>query len=142
MAWLLLIPVFFYLEIRIFLWVAGFVGFFGAAGLSILAALIGLALVRVQGFSTLLNARHIVMQPHQRQELTGRNVFDAACLAVAGLFFIIPGFLTDILAVLLLFPKVRGELYKTVTVPAGPAMRRARGHDPDVIEGEYTRLDE
>ena len=51
----------------------------------------------------------------QTGTLPGQTLFDGMALAVAAVFLIIPGFLGDLVAILLLLPPVRAWLYKTLT---------------------------
>jgi UPF0716 protein FxsA len=47
--------------------------------------------------------------------LPGQTLFDGMTLAIAAVFLIIPGFLGDFIAILLLLPPVRSWLYKSLT---------------------------
>ncbi|MGK2913134.1 MAG: FxsA family protein [Porticoccaceae bacterium] len=109
--------------------------------LMLLIAALGLAVVRRQGFAALLRARErlAIGEPPSREML------DAAVLTVAGLLLLIPGFLTDVMALVGLLPPLRRWLAKRLLAgslvftgsPSGVA--RAPGN---IIEGEYRREDE
>jgi UPF0716 protein FxsA len=94
-----------------------------------------MAVVRSQGIATLLAAQHTLMV----KEMPTRTLFDAACLFTAGVFLIIPGFFTDLLAFALMTPRVRAGLYRVAT---RKFEQRGYHRDPSVIEGEYVRLDD
>ncbi len=73
-----------------------------------------------------------------------RELFDAACLALAGVLLILPGFLSDLMALLLLIPPVRGLLYGRATrlaarqgASGGPGRQPRRG---PVIEGDWVEV--
>jgi len=100
---LLLLPV---LEIAVFIEVGSRIGAGATVGLIVLAAVLGVALLRRQGLSVLRKAQAAA----DRGELPVGAVFEGFCLAVAGILLIIPGFLTDTVALLLLIPPLRNAL--------------------------------
>ena len=79
-------------------------------------------------------------------KLQRQNGNQAAILAeggtrmLAGLLLLIPGFLTDIAALLILIPAVRAFLFKRVHVPQPPADKSASPPDR-TIDGDFRRLD-
>jgi len=127
------------------IWVMIRVGGLLGAGWTVVAvfatAVVGVALVRLQGLSTLAR-----IQAGARQgEVPADEVLAGAGLLVAGLLLIVPGFVTDALGFALLVPPVRmllarRLLLRAVIVGAGSA-GRGRTHDGP-IEGEYRRLDD
>ncbi len=68
---------------------------------------------------------------------------DGALLLIAGLFLLLPGFLTDALGFLLLVPPVRQWLIRRTVrlVPAHPVEGEARRVEVRVIEGRFHRED-
>lgn len=91
------------LEIAVFMAVGDEIGFFTAALLCLVAALFGGFLIQQQGLSTALT----MQQALNRGEMPMATLFSGICLFLAGVLFIIPGFLSDIVAVFLLFPQIR-----------------------------------
>ena len=137
------------LEIVVFIRAGEWIGLWPTVAGVVLTAVIGAALVRHQGFSTLARA--------QRSLGAGRfpvnEVFDGLCLVLAGALLITPGFLTDSVGFLLLVPTVRTFLRRTVgsrmiasgrvqvwgdPPPAGAPPRRKR--DGLVIDAEYEHV--
>lgn len=100
---LLLLPV---LEIAIFIEVGSRIGAGATVGLIILSAVLGVLLLRRQGLSVLRKAQAAA----DRGELPVGAVFEGFCVAVGGILLIIPGFLTDTVAVLLLLPPLRNAV--------------------------------
>ena len=107
-----------------------------------LSAALGLAVLRGQSFST---ARRVQSQLNQGQ-MPMRELFDNAAGALAGLLLIIPGYVTDIIGLLLLLPPVRSLLYGEITVmirtsfktTAQAEMRREEEtQDSTIIEADY-----
>jgi len=84
-------------EIAVFVWVGSALGVGATLALVLLAAFGGLAIVRAQGLAALRRARAAL----ERDELPTAELFNGACLVAAGVFLLIPGFITDFLAVLL-----------------------------------------
>lgn len=111
-------------------------------GLWTLAALalaggIGMAVLTGRGVTTLTNAGQAV----QRGEAMGPVVADGALLALAGVLLMIPGFVSDVAALVLLVPWTRRavagylvERFKAKVVTLGGAGGMNLGRDGDVIE--------
>ncbi|MBJ6988572.1 MULTISPECIES: FxsA family protein [unclassified Devosia] len=104
------------LEIAMFVVVGRAIGLLPTLGLVILAAVLGGFLLRQQGLGAINRLRTNVNQG----TVPGRTMFDATMIGVAAMFLLIPGFISDIVALLLLLPTVRGFLFgqlaKNVTV--------------------------
>lgn len=134
------------LEIAVFIQVGGFIGLWPTIGLVLLTAVVGTSLLRAQGLATLNRAQASM----QRGEMPLREVFDGACLLVAGVLLLTPGFVTDAMGLLLFLPPVRAGLLGWVgqAVKAGKVHVHTVGgggagwgpppsHGPQDIEGEY-----
>ena len=128
---LLVIPL---IEIRIFALVAAETGVLPAILFCMLAAIIGTAILRAEGFRTLIAVQSCLI----RKEMPVRAVFDGVCRIIAGILLILPGFFSDFLALLLLAPQVRSQLYR---VMGRRFDEQGRPRDPNVIEGEFVRMD-
>jgi len=71
--------------------------------LVVLTAVIGVWLLRIQGLSTLTRAQKKL----QENQLPARELLEGMALVVAGAFLLTPGFFTDTIGFLLLFPPTR-----------------------------------
>ncbi len=91
------------LEIAVFIEIGGALGLWPTLALVILTAVLGTWQLRAQGLITLMRARDQV----ERGALPARELFDGACLLVAGALLLTPGFVTDAVGFLLFFPPVR-----------------------------------
>jgi len=129
------------LEIAVFIEVGGRIGLWPTLALVVATALAGTWLLRLQGLSTLRRARAAV----GRGELPLGEVFDGACLLVAGVLLLTPGFVTDTMGLLLFLPPVRAALRRligrhmklhVVRRPTGP------GTGDGVIDGEWEEVRE
>ncbi|KAA0597615.1 UPF0716 protein FxsA [Azospirillum lipoferum] len=97
---ILLLPI---LEIVGFIQVGDWIGAGPTIGLLALSAVVGVLLVRHQGLASLSRAQAAAA----RGEAPIGTVLDGFCAVLAGILLIIPGFLTDILGIMLLIRPLR-----------------------------------
>lgn len=118
----------------------------------IISGMAGILLLRLAGFATAWRARERLA----RGELPEREMLQGLMMAVAGGLLFLPGFLSDVVALLVLFPPSRKLFLNFVRrrVEAQAQRRRAFADDlreqkerhagpqrPNVIEGEWERRD-
>lgn len=96
-----------FLEIATFIWVGGEIGIFPTLAAIILTAVVGLFILRWQGMGLVADSRAMMA----RGEIPARQFAEAMMLAFAGIFLLVPGFLTDAAGFALLIPPVRTMLY-------------------------------
>lgn len=143
-------------EIGVFIQVGGIIGLWPTLALTVLTAVIGSLCIRFQGFNLINRARAQL----DAGEAPVFEVVSGVCLVVAGALLLTPGFVTDTVGFLLLFPPARRLLYERVlkarlsvmaaggATPGGPANEsrpdrgRPGGGRPVVIEGEFEALDD
>lgn len=120
------------------------IGFWPTIALLVAAAVLGLAVIRARG-ATMVGRMFGAMGDGR---LPFEPMLDSYAVIVAGLLLIMPGFLSDVIGLLLLLPPVRHALLRQ-TVPAAMRRRRVitpRGPPqqprPTVIDGSFERLDE
>jgi UPF0716 protein FxsA len=97
-------------EIAGFVLMGHLVGLWGTLGLVIGTAVLGALLLRMQGMHLL---RQLSSMGRQRQ-MPGRELVNGGMLVVAAILLLLPGFLTDILGLLLLIPLVRNIIWSQV----------------------------
>ena len=127
------------------------IGALATIGLLFLMAALGLALLRIQGIRTLFRGRARLA----RGELPAREMAEGMMLAFCGVLMVIPGFLTDVVALICLLPGVRHLLLASLLRRSWVAGRRgASNHygrgkgrrddrrNGDSIDGEFWREDE
>ena len=121
-------------EISLFIEVGGQIGAGSTIALTILTAVAGLALARLQGFAVMARMQESMArgQPPVGELVHGFFLF------LGGVFLLIPGFLTDSLGVLLLLPPVRILLGRAglQSFMAGRARPGARHNVRDNVEIE------
>lgn len=128
-------------EIAVFVQIGGWIGLWPTLVLVVLTAVLGTWQLRAQGLATLLRARDQV----DRGALPARELFDGACLLVAGALLLTPGFVTDGVGFLLFLPPVRDTLRQFLAryVQASMAARSSSGGvGPEsargpIIDGEF-----
>ena len=95
-----IIPV---IEIYVLVSVGSVIGSFNTVILVLLSAFVGAWLARQQGMSTMLRLRASMQQGIMPAE----EMVDAVLIFVAGAVLLTPGFVTDTLGLLILFPPTR-----------------------------------
>lgn len=90
-------------EIALFIQVGGLIGVWATLGLVVLAAVLGVAVIRSQGTQAWMQAQRSLAELRD----PSRPLAHGMMQILAGALLIVPGFLTDIVALLLLIPPVR-----------------------------------
>jgi len=98
-----LVPV---IELNVLIEVASSIGSWTTVALVLFTAVVGVSLVRSQGLSTLMS----VQQKLARGEAPGQEIVEGMMLAAAGVLLLIPGFVTDIIGLILLTPITRAPI--------------------------------
>ena len=130
---IILIPI---LEIYLFIKIGSEIGAFTTISLIFLTAIIGVYYVRYEGLNTLKSG---VTQLYKNQ-MPLFELMSGAALAVAAVLLILPGFATDILGFLIIFPFTRRLIFKLVTKKENVKKDEVQIKD-DLIEGEYEDKD-
>lgn len=122
--------------------IAGFVLVGQAIGLwpmllaVVVMALAGAALIRWQGFAVLAKMRDALDQGR----LPGRELADAMLIGLAGLLLLLPGFVSDVIGLVVLIPAVRTLIYRVAAsragVPVGPGSSPASRRIDGVVDLE------
>ncbi|MCA0900510.1 FxsA family protein [Microbulbifer agarilyticus] len=142
------------LEMWVLIRVGEEIGALPTIGLVLLTAVVGLALLKRQGLSTILRAQ----QKMAVGELPAQEMAEGIFLAVGGALLLTPGFITDAIGFACLIPGVRhlflGKLLSHVVVVRGSGYPPGGDHAPgsqsqsgksgphDVIEGDFKREDD
>ncbi|MBW9114141.1 membrane protein FxsA [Rhizobium cauense] len=132
-GFLLLLPL---AEIAGFVLVGKAIGLWPTLALVILSFMVGIALLRRQGVGILSR----MSAEGQNGMMPGREMLRPAMFVIASLLLIIPGFITDIVAILIFIPAVRDLAWKYVSrrfVVVGSARGfdgSSRTKDPKVVD--------
>jgi UPF0716 protein FxsA len=151
------------IEMYLLFTVAGYINAWPTVALVMLTAVIGISLLKRQGLATLTRG----VGRMNSGQVPGLEIAEGILLGIAGAFLITPGFVTDTLGFLLLFPPTRiaiaGVIMRNATLqtnmstnasfyepngemPLGSGGRPARasadiGEPGATVEGEYQRKD-
>lgn len=137
-ALFLIIPL---IEIALFVQVGGLIGLWPTLAVVVLTALLGTSLMRSQGAVAM---GQIQRSFHEMRDPT-EPLAHGAMILLAGALLLTPGFFTDAVGLLLLFPPFRAAAYRWVRgrvqvqgfTAAEPEFRPRRD---DVIDGEYEEV--
>lgn len=120
-----------FLEIAVFIKVGELIGVWPTVGLTLLGSFAGLALMRAQGLATLARARQAALDNQPPLD----EMLDGLAILLAGALLIVPGFITDVLGLLLFVPWVRRGLRRRIWRTFEVRERRSHGM---IIDAEYT----
>ena len=129
---IILIPI---LEIYLFIKIGSQIGAFTTISLIFLTAVIGVFYARYEG----LNALKSGVSQLYKNQLPLFELMSGAALAVAAILLIFPGFATDVLGFLIIFPLTRRLIFKLIT-----KKEKDKGEmfiKDDLIEGEFEDKD-
>jgi UPF0716 protein FxsA len=131
---LLLLLLFPLAEIATFIIVGGKIGLVRTLALVIVSAIVGIIMLRDAGAMTALKL--------QRQRGNPATILaEGGTRMLAGILLLIPGFLTDIAAILILIPAIRRAIFAKLGNNA-PASSTTRTEPPSqIIDGDFRRLD-
>ena len=127
---IILIPI---LEIYLFIKIGSQIGAFTTISLIFVTAIIGVYYARYEGLNTL---RSGVSQIYKNQ-MPLFELMSGAALAVAAFLLILPGFATDLLGFLIIFPFTRKIIFNLFT----KTKQNEVYVKDDLIEGEYEDKD-
>ncbi len=122
------------LEIYLFIKIGTQIGAFNTISLIFITAIIGIIYVRYEGFNTLKSG----MSQLVKNELPIYEIISGAALAFAAFLLILPGFATDILGLLIVFPLTRKLFFKKIY----KKYEKTNQKKQDFINGEFEDIDE
>jgi|TARA_B110000438_G_scaffold82760_1_gene82502 UPF0716 protein FxsA len=121
------------IEIYLFIKIGSQIGAFNTISLIFITAFLGIVYARYEGFNTLRAG----MSQMVKNELPVYEIISGAALAFAALLLILPGFATDLLGLLIIFPPTRKLILKKVSTKQKPNKT-----NQDFINGEYEDIDD
>ncbi|MCQ4296895.1 membrane protein FxsA [Pseudomonas stutzeri] len=135
-------------ELYVLIKVGSSIGALATILLLVLSGIAGVLLLRLAGFATAWRARERLA----RGELPEREMLQGLMMAIGGGLLFLPGFISDVLALIVLFPPTRNFLFRQINRRIEARMRRQRAFSddlqaranpqrPNVIEGEWERND-
>ncbi len=128
---LILVPV---VEIYLFIKIGGQIGAFNTISLIFLTAIIGVFYARYEGLNTLRSGFSQLI----KNEAPIYEIISGAAIAFAALLLIVPGFATDLLGFLLIFPLTRKLFFGKMI----NKLKRETKIKKPYIEGEFEDIEE
>jgi UPF0716 protein FxsA len=128
------------LELFVFVQVSNAIGFLNTLGLMIVISLVGVWIVRREGWKVW---RRMNLQLNQGR-MPQAELIDGVLILLAGLLLVLPGFVTDVVGLLLLLPPTRAlarrmaQRRMTVRVERVRATYRGRVYDATATDGWRT----
>lgn len=130
------------LELWLILQVGSFIGAGATIFLILFTAILGAAMLRRQGFSTLFRAR----QKMDEGQMPAKEMAEGLMLAISGALMLTPGFVTDAIGFSLLMPWIRSKLIESFqgNIIFAASGNQNQGYSSStteseiIIEGEFT----
>ena len=121
------------IEIYLFIKIGSQIGALNTILLILITAFFGIVYARYEGFNTLKSG----MSQMVKNELPVYEIISGAALAFAALLLILPGFATDLLGLLIIFPFTRKLIFKKVS-----NKQSSNKNKQDFINGEYEDIED
>ncbi len=119
------------IEIYLFIKIGSQIGAISTISLILFTAILGVFYARYEGFNTLRSAINQLL----KNEIPFYEIISGAAIAVAALLLILPGFLTDFIGLLIIFPPTRKLFFKKITSNY-PQKKK------NFIDGKYKDIDD
>ena len=128
---IVLVPI---LEIYLFIKIGSQIGAFNTISLILITAIVGIIYARHQGLNTLRSGINQMV----KNELPAYEIISGTAIAFAALLLILPGFATDIIGFLILFPFTR----KLILRKFSKKLKKKTSKENDFIEGEFQDIED
>ena len=124
------------IEIYLFIKIGSQIGAFNTILLIFLTAIVGVAYAKHEGFNTLRSGISGLM----KNEIPIYEIISGAALAFAAILLILPGFATDLLGILLVFPLTRKIFIKYFS--RSYYKNKNTNKEKNFIDGEFKDIDD
>ena len=128
---IILIPI---IEIYLFIKIGSQIGAFNTISLVFITAIVGIFYARYEGLNTLRSGFSQLVN----NELPAYEIISGAAIAFASLLLILPGFATDVIGFLLIFPLTRKIIFGKFTKKFKNEAKIKKPY----IEGEFEDIEE
>ena len=120
-------------EIYLFIKMGSQIGAFNTILLIFITAFFGVIYARYEGFNTLKAGMSQIV----KNELPVYEIVSGAAFAFAALLLLLPGFATDFMGLLIIFPLTRKLIFKKVS-----NKQKAKNKKQDFINGEFEDIND
>ena len=121
------------IEIYLFIKIGSYIGAFNTVSLILITAIVGIIYARYEGFNTLRSGISQLI----KNEIPVYEIISGAALAFAALLLILPGFATDLMGLILIFPPTRKLILKNFSKKYTSKNQKKK----DFIDGEFEDKD-
>ena len=128
---IILIPI---LEIYLFIKIGSQIGAFNTILLIFITAIIGIYYAKYEGLNTIRSGFMQIV----KNELPAYEIISGAAIAFAAILLIIPGFATDLLGFLLIFPITRKLIFGNLS----NKLKKKEVKKNNFIDGEYEDIED
>ena len=128
---IILVPI---VEIYLFIKIGSQIGAFNTISLIFITAIIGIIYARYEGLNTLKSGFSQLI----KNEVPAYEIISGAAIAFAALLLILPGFATDFIGFLLVFPLTRKIFFRKLF----KKFKKETTIKKPYIEGEFEDIDE
>ncbi len=128
---IILIPI---LEIYLFIKIGSQIGAFNTILLILITAIIGVYYAKYEGLNTIKSGFSQII----KNEVPAYEIISGAAIAFAAFLLIIPGFATDLLGFLLIFPITRKLIFGKIS----NKIKKKEENKNNFIEGEYEDIED
>ena len=128
---IILVPIF---EIFLFIKIGSKIGALSTISLIFITAITGIIYARYEGLNTLKSGFSQMI----KNQLPAYEMISGAAIAFGALLLIIPGFATDIVGFLIIFPITRKLIFGKIS----NEIRNKKKERKDFIEGEFEDIDD
>ena len=125
------------IEIYLFIKVGSQIGALNTILLIAITAVVGIWYARFEGFNTLRSG----MSQLFKNEIPLYEIISGAAIAFAALLLILPGFATDIIGILLVFPVTRKIILSKYAIKYS-SKKKNKTSEKSYIEGEYEDIED
>jgi len=122
------------LEIYLFIKIGSQIGAFNTILLIFITAIIGVYYAKYEGLNTVRSGFLQII----KNEVPAYEIISGAAIAFAAILLIIPGFATDFLGFLLIFPITRKIFFGNIS----SKFKKKRNKKNNFIEGEFEDIDD
>tara|TARA_B100000941_G_scaffold284158_1_gene254583 strand:+ start:502 stop:924 length:423 start_codon:yes stop_codon:yes gene_type:complete len=127
---IILVPI---IEIYLFIKLGSQIGAFNTISLIFITAIVGIIYARYEGLNTLKSAISQLIE----NQVPAYEIISGAAITFAALLLIIPGFATDVVGFILIFPFTRKLILRKLTNKFKKQNKRK-----DFIEGTYEDIED
>ena len=128
---IILVPI---IEIYLFIKIGAQIGAFNTISLIFFTAIVGIFYARYEGLNTLKSGFSQLI----KNELPAYEIISGAAIAFASLLLILPGFATDVVGFLLIFPLTRKLIFGKVS----SNFKKKQNERNQFIDGEFEDIED